>query len=39
VLKDELDATGQRLEDYLSRLQHRYRELPRSSDPELVLLD
>jgi hypothetical protein len=39
VLKDELDATGQRLEDYLSGLQHRYRELPRSSDPELVLLD
>jgi hypothetical protein len=39
VLKDELDATGQRLEDYLSGLQNRYRELPRSSDPELVLLD
>jgi hypothetical protein len=39
VLKDELDATGQRLEDYLIGLQNRYRELPRSSDPELVLLD
>lgn len=39
VLKDELDATGQRLEDYLNGLQNRYRELPRSSDPELVLLD
>ncbi len=38
ILQDELDQSGLRMEDYFSKIRERYRELPRSSDPELVLI-
>lgn len=38
ILQDELDQSGLRMEEYFGTIRDRYRELPRSNDPELVLV-
>ncbi len=38
ILKDELDQTGNTLEDYLRKIRGRYESLPRGHDPESVIL-
>lgn len=38
IVKDELDASGNTLSDYLESIKNRYESLPRGYDPEAVIL-